>query len=141
MDGLAVTISRDDWHTLLTLAGAVAEALGVILVVFDLQGARRAAKDLLLISVGASPPTPYDVDDLSPEERRRAEAQARKNEFIMPLLTPTRVELETVEAQSVDTRAKMAATLTDALWRRWLAVGLLLAGIACGAVANLLSSP
>jgi hypothetical protein len=56
-------MSRHDWHTVLTLAGAVAEAVGVILVVFDLQGARKTAKALLLIPVGASLAMPFNVGE------------------------------------------------------------------------------
>lgn len=129
-------MSRHDWHTVLTLAGA--EAVGVVLVVFDLQGARKAAEALLLIPVGASLAMPFHVGELSPAERRRAEAQAMKNEFIAPLLPPRRDELESIEAQASDARVKMAATLTEGLGRRLLAVVLLLVGIACGTIANLL---
>ena len=106
------------------------------MVVFDLQGARRAAKALLLVPVDRSLAMLFNVGN--PGERRRAEAQAMKNDFVAPLLTPTRDELQSVEAQGADVRAEMAATLTEGLGRRLLAVCLLLLGIACGTIANLL---
>ena len=131
-------MSRHEWHTLLTIAGAIAEAGGVLLVVFDLHGARKAARALLLIPAGRSLAMPFQVGELSPAERRRAEAQAIKNELTAQLMAPTRDQLESIEAQAADARTKMAATLTEGLGRRLLAVVLLLVGIACGMVANLI---
>jgi hypothetical protein len=131
-------MSHHCWHTLLTDVGAGAESVGVLLVVFDLQDVRKTAEAVMLMPVGRSLATPYAVGELSPAEPNQAEAQAMKNELIDSLRGPTREEVQSIGEQGADVRVKIAASLTNGLGRRWAALVLLLAGITCGMVANLI---
>jgi hypothetical protein len=123
----------------LTIGGALAETVALLLVVWEIAYTRRQAAALLSRPSDAAPPIPSaaPMDPLNPHEREMARAQAQHAAIVSDLTPPSRDDLIVVAEAEADLRAKLADDLLSGRGRRALTAALLALGIGCSAAANL----
>lgn len=124
----------------LTVVGALAEFIALVLVVRDFYDARSRADRMLLRPVGASLVQRAAIrpEDMTPEQRDELRAADLKASVVLALTSPSREDLRAVEVREDDLREKIAAALRGNTRSKWASIVLLAVGIALSAVANLI---